>query len=229
MTVYNEASLIEGAVDDCVVQMEKLGLPYQVLIANDGSSDWTPELQNRLLLRKNVTVKNFYPNEGKGATLSKVFSLITTDLLVLTDADQEYHGSDIPAVLRPLLEDRADWVQGSRYDFGRGRPEQYLATYLVNRCINGWLFLLSGRYFRDCLCGLYAMKASLIRQVRLKEKRFSYTGELVWTLLRKKARIAQVPVSYTFRTYGSGKKIKWYETFTLIRALLYYKFRRENK
>ena len=224
LAVYNEAGLVEKTVDGIAKEMETLGLPYSVLIANDGSTDWSEDLERRLCSNKNVRVKNFHPNEGKGAALSKAFPLLETDLVVFTDADGEYHASDIPRVLKPLLDDKADCVIGSRYDFGRKRPGQYLATYLVNRAINLWLFVLSGRYFHDILCGLYAMRTGLLSDMRLREKRFSYTGEMCWRLLRKNVRWAQVPVDYTFRTYQSGKKIKWWETFTLLCAMWKYKF-----
>lgn len=225
ITVYNESTLIERAVDEILLALTPKGIAHKILIVNDGSQDWSEELEKRLLLKPNVRVKNLYPNAGKGAALSAAFGEIDTEYVILTDADCEYHASDIPQVLEKLARNEADWVQGSRYDFGRSRPNQYLATYLVNRCINLWLFLLSGKYFHDILCGLYGLRTSFVRDVRLNEKRFSYTGEFVWRLLRQKARIAQVPVGYTFRTYQGGKKIKWWETFTLIRALLKYKFK----
>ena len=225
LALYNEAPTVEAAVDDIIREMDKLGVSYTVLVVNDGSTDWSPDLEKRLLAKKNLALRSFYPNEGKGAALSKAFGLIDSEFLVLTDADREYHAEDIPLILGPMRRNEADVVLGSRYGFGRRRPRQYLATYWVNKLINLWLFLLSGKYFQDILCGLYGMRTALVKNVTLNETRFSYTGEFFWRLFYKKPRWAQAPVSYTFRTYKGGKKIKWWETFTLLRALGYYKFK----
>ena len=228
LTVFNETRYLPGALDGIIEQMDKLGASYTVVVANDGSTDWSQEFEKSLLSKKNVSLRNFYPNEGKGATLSRVFPTLESDYLVLIDADQEYHASDIPRILGPLMTDTADCVLGSRYGFGRPRPRQYLATYCVNRLINLWAFALSGKYFHDILCGLYGMRTKLVSDVCLNEKRFSYTGELFWALVYKNIRWKEAPVSYTFRTYEGGKKIKWWETFTLLKALWKYRYSRRD-
>jgi len=74
-------------------------------------------------------------------------------------------------------------------------------------------------------CGLGRVRDDLMRLiVRLREKRFSYTAELMWKLRQRGVRLTEVPVSYRFRSYAEGKKIRWWETGTILLAMLRYRF-----
>ena len=221
---YDEGDKIEAVVRRIPAEIEGIAGPVRVLILNDGSTDWTPQLQRRLEQDHRVTIRSSYPNRGKGAVLSRAFPELETGLAVVIDADGEYAPEQIPDLLAPLLQGRADWVMGSRYGFSRRRPRQYLATYLVNRAINLWFRLLSGVRFHDLLTGLYAFRAELVTDLRLRERRFSYTAELIWRVQRRGGiRWCEVPIDYRFRGYGDGKKIRWWETGTILYALLRYR------
>jgi hypothetical protein len=90
--------------------------------------------------------------------------------------------------------------------------------------INLGFFALSGIRFHDILSGLYAFRTDLVDGLELREKRFSYTPELIWKLARKPdLRFREVPISYRFRTYAEGKKIQWWETASILRAILRYR------
>jgi dolichol-phosphate mannosyltransferase len=224
--VFNEAGRVEGVVDDVVREMDAAGIPFGVRILNDGSTDWSPDLESRLTRRGPVTVESFRPNRGKGAMVSHAFPSLRTEFAVVIDADGEYLARDIPALLAPLREDRADWVLGSRYGFGRPRPRQYVLTYGVNRVVNLGFFLLSGIRLRDLLTGLWAFRPAPVCDLRLREERFSFTAELACEIgCRRRLRLTEVPIEYRFRTYAEGKKIQWWETGTILLAMLRYRFR----
>jgi glycosyltransferase involved in cell wall biosynthesis len=225
--VYNEASLVAGVVEDTVRELGRTGRPYSILVLNDGSTDWSETLERRLRSLGPVEVRSFAENRGKGAILDGTFPTLDGDLAVVIDADGEYPPADIEKILGPLERGEADWVMGSRYGFGRPRPEQYVLTFIVNRFINVWLGALSGRWFRDVLTGLYGFRVEVVRDLRLRERRFSYTAELMWKLLHTgRVRWAEVPVEYRFRSYAEGKKIRWWETGTILLAMVRYKFAR---
>lgn len=226
--VYNEADKIEEVVEEIVREMARTDTPSRVLILNDGSTDWSPALERRLAANGTVESMSFHPNEGKGAMLDRAFPMLDTEFAIVIDADGEYRAHDIHALLEPLVSGRADWVLGSRYGFGRRRPSQYFATYLVNRLVNLYFFALSGIRLRDLLTGLYAFRSDMVRDVRLREKRFSYTAELIWKVLRGGPRLAEVPIDYRFRSYAEGKKIRWWETGTILLAILRYRFARRS-
>jgi glycosyltransferase involved in cell wall biosynthesis len=225
--VYNEAASIETVVRDVIDRLAEAPAPFEVLILNDGSTDWTAELERRLTRQPRVRLRSFHPNRGKGAVLNRAFPTLRSELAVVIDADGEYLASDIPAVLAPLLRGEADWVSGSRYGFGRPRPRQYRLTWLVNRVINRWFLLVTGVRFRDVLSGLYAFRTELVEDIELREKRFSYTAELLCKLARTPGmRFREVPIDYRFRTYAEGKKIRWWETATILWAMLRYRVAR---
>ena len=228
--VYNESASIAGVVDGIVRELTEAPLACRVLILNDGSTDWSDELERRLTIHDRVSLRHFEPNRGKGAVLNQAFPTLDSEIAVVIDADGEYAANDILTVVRPLLENRADWVMGSRYGFGRLRPRQYRLTYLANRGINLWFRLLSGMPTLDLLTGLYAFRTELVSGVILRESRFSYSAELIWKVLHNRAiRLVEVPISYRFRTYAEGKKIQWWETATILLALLRYKFVRRRR
>jgi len=222
--VYNEAPRVEAAVADIVESLEQLRLPYRTRILNDGSTDWSEELERRLRSRGQVEIRSSYPNRGKGAVLRDALRDLDTEFAVVIDGDGEYPAEDIARIVGPLQSGEADWVLGSRYGFGRDRPPQYLATYLVNRIIGHWFYALSRMRLRDPLTGLYGFRCALTADLELHEKRFSYTPELIWKLLRKPGvRWLEVPVGYRFRGYAEGKKIRWWETLTILLAFWRYR------
>jgi hypothetical protein len=156
--------------------------------------------------------------------LNRTFPTLLSDFTVVIDADREYSASDLGAVVTPLRSREADWVLGSRCGFGRRRPSQDRLTYLVNRLIDAWFFIWSGIRLRDLLTGLYGFRTELVTGLELREKRFSYTAELIWKVLRKREiRLREVPGSYRFRPYAEGKKIRWWETATIVLAVLRYR------
>ncbi|HNR93334.1 MAG TPA: glycosyltransferase family 2 protein [Kiritimatiellia bacterium] len=225
--VYNEAPRIAGLLNGVLKTMTALGVPWKVIIINDGSTDWSSSLEHSLTANQNVAIRTMTPNRGKGAVLNDMFAEIETALTVVIDGDGEYSPRDIPVVLQPLLNNEADWVLGSRFGFGRERPPQYMLTYLANRIINLAFRLMSGLRFRDILSGLYAYRSALTRSVHLDNRRFSFTPELIWRVQRMhRPRWQEVPAGYYFRTYGEGKKIRWWETFTILCSICKYRFKK---
>lgn len=222
--VYNEAGLLEPVVERCLAAAASLPLSWHLCIVDDGSDDWNDEFAQRWEADDRVTVIRFSPNAGKGAVLNRLFPLLASDYTVVIDADGEYAPEEIERLLLPLHRGEADWVLGSRYGFERPRPPQYWATYLANQLLAGWFNALSRIGLRDPLTGLYAFRSSQVREMQLREGRFAYTAELLWRAhLSGETRWKEVPVSYRFRTYEQGKKIRWWELGTLMSAFWRYR------
>jgi glycosyltransferase involved in cell wall biosynthesis len=223
--VYNEAGTVVSVVHACVDVCERQGYAFDVVVLDDGSTDWTADLRARLDAVEHVEVRRFPENRGKGAVLNEALQNLSRALVVVIDADGEYDPSDIPAVVEPLAAGKADWVFGSRYGFDRPRPRQYALTYAVNRFFSRFFSLLGGARVHDVLTGLYGCTREAVEGVHLQECHFAYTPELLWRIKRKRpVQFAEVPVSYTFRGYDEGKKIRWWETFTVCWAFIKYRF-----
>jgi glycosyltransferase involved in cell wall biosynthesis len=221
--VYNEAPRVDRVVADVVATLGRGVLPFRVLVLDDGSTDWTDELDRSLRSHGPVDIRRFHPNRGKGAVLADALPTLDTAWAVVLDADGEYAASDLPALLAPLADGNADWVIGSRYGFGRPRPPQALCASIANRAIGACFAALSGVHLHDLLSGVYAFRCSGIDGLVLRERRFSYTAELMWEVCRRGLRIVEVPVAYRFRTYAEGKKIRWWEAATIMAALVRYR------
>lgn len=225
MPVYNEnavADVVRQVLDAC----GRSGMDFSVMLCDDGSNERTRVVEQAISSLEHVQIRFSHPNRGKGAILNEAFPLVDTEWCVVVDADREYLPADIIRLLEPLAHDKADWTMGSRYGFGRPRPPQYLLAYLVNRLVTVLFSRLSGVGMQDVLTGLYAFKTECVRGVVLKERRFAYTPELLWKVMALgKPRFLDVPVSYGFRTYGEGKTIRWWETFTILWATFRYRRR----
>ena len=224
--VFNEGDRLQTVVDRCRRAMETLPLSAQICVLNDGSTDWSEHRERLLQQHGDVHVMHRTQNGGKGAVLADLFPHLQSRYVVVIDADGEYAPEEIERLLLPLHRGEADWVMGSRFGFDRPRPRQYRSTYLANRFFSRWFQWLSGVSLRDPLTGLYAFRTETIESLELRESRFAYTAELLWHAQRvARARWHEVPISYNFRTYAEGKKIRWWEGWTLTRA--FWRYRRD--
>jgi len=227
ITVYNEGNRLEAVVAGIQRELSTKNLEYCITILNDGSTDWSMEREKRLTSGHFVKVIHFDANRGKGAVLNAVLSRLKGTVTVVIDADYEYDPSDIESVVKPLFQNKADWVLGSRYGFGRRRPKQYFLTFMANRFFNALFNLLSGLNLNDLLSGLFAFRTEMVQGIALEQQRFSFTPEMTWKVERSHhPRWLEVPISYRFRTYSEGKKIAWWEFFTVTWAILWYRFER---
>lgn len=223
ITVYNEANYIQNVIEEINEIMKKTEYNYQIVIINDGSTDWSQTLEDNIKKNKNVILYNLTNNVGKGGAYDSIFSKINTEYTIAIDADLEYPAYEIPRIAKALINDEADHVIGSRYGFGRQRPEQYFITYLTNVILNTIFYISSGIKFHDFLSGLFGCKTIFIHNIKLKEKRFGYVPEFYWKLIHQKVKFLEIPIDYRFRSYKQGKKIKWYEFFTHISSTFKYR------
>jgi len=216
--VYNEAMRIESVVGEIVQELDQLPHDSRILVLNDGSTDWTPDLEQRLRSRGPVRVESFYPNRGTGAMLDEAFDLFETPWAIVLDPDGEYQVGDVPRILDPLRCGNADWVMGSRYGHGRPRPT------LIHRTINQCFRLLSGIRVEDLLTGMYGFRTDLVRGIHLREQRFAYTPELLWKVLaRARVRVREIPIDYRVRAYAGKQGARLWEAGTILMALIRYR------
>src|SRR3954471_21447932 len=112
---YNEARTIEGVLR----RVAALDLRTEVIVVDDGSTDATPAILTRLGDELPSLRVERQPNRGKGAAVRRGIAMSRGDFVVVQDADLEYDPSDIPTLLGPLLDGRADAVYGTRLRGGQ--------------------------------------------------------------------------------------------------------------
>ena len=217
--VYNERRTIAEAVRRA--RTVELPVDREILIIDDGSTDGTGEIIQRLA---DSTVRVFQQptNMGKGAALRRGFEESTGDYVVVYDADLEYDPRDWPAMLRPALEGEARAVYGSR--FTGERRNMMFWHWMGNRFLSLMTNILYNTTLSDMETCSKLIEGDLVRSLRLTSNRFDIEPEITAKLLRSGIRIYEVPVRYTGREVDEGKKISWRDGFPALGALLKYRF-----
>ena len=214
---YNEEATIVQILNRLLTQIE-VG---QVIIVDDNSID-----SSRLLIESVNDPRIMYlknqENRGKGASVSRGLSMCIFPYILIQDADLEYSPEEIPRLLAPLIDGRADAVFGSRFLTYEARR----ALYYWHRVGNSFLTILSNMFsnldLTDMETGYKAMKLSFAQNLNIQEKRFGIEPEITAKLSKMNARVYEVPISYQGRTYEEGKKITWKDGFRAIYAILKY-------
>jgi glycosyltransferase involved in cell wall biosynthesis len=205
MPVYNEEATVRVAVK----RVRAVPLSLEIVCVDDCSSDGTREVLEGLLAQGLIDELVVHErNRGKGAAVRAGIERATGDVIVIQDADLEYDPQELPRLMEPILDGRADAVFGSRFLSG---PHRVL--YFWHRVGNGALTLLSNMLtdlnLTDMETCYKMVRADLMKSLPLRADRFGIEPELTARLAQTRARIYEVPISYSGRTYEEGKKIGW--------------------
>lgn len=201
---YNECETLR----DIVESVMKLPFDLEVIVVDDYSQDSTPILIADLTrLHSNVRSIRHERNQGKTAALKSGFAASTGDVVIVQDADLEYDPAEIPDVINPILENRADVVYGSRFLVRKASRVLYFYHYLANRALTFWCNLFSNLNMTDVETGYKAFRGSIIREMIISSSGFGFEIEVTAKISKLGARIYEVPISYYGRTYEEGKKI----------------------
>ncbi len=207
MPVYNERDTIDLIVD----QVNATPLRKEIICVNDHSTDGTKEILDRLLAQGRIDRVFHQPeNRGKGAAIRAALAASTGDIVIVQDADLEYDPSDWPVLLEPIVDGRADACFGSRFLGGPHRVLYYWHS-VGNRWLTTFSNMLTNLNLTDMETCYKAMRGDLARSLvpNLRADRFGFEPEITARLARANARIFEVPISYSGRTYAEGKKIGW--------------------
>jgi glycosyltransferase involved in cell wall biosynthesis len=215
--VYNEARTLE----EVVRRVDALPFDKQIVVVDDGSTDASPAILERLEAELDDLVLVRQANRGKGAAVRRALVEADGDIVVIQDADMEYDPAEVPALIEPIEQGVADVVYGSR--LSGGRPQRaYLFWHLVG---NRFLSVVTGMLFNTTLSdmetGYKAFRTEVIRSLELREDDFGIEPEITGRLCRRKdLRIYELPIAYYGRTYAEGKKITWRDGVKALRVLV---------
>ena len=203
--VFNEAETVEEVVS----RVHAIPYAVEVIAIDDASVDGSAAVLQRLFDAGRIHAFERHPvNRGKGAAIRSGIARATGDVIVIQDSDLEYDPADLPALMKPIADGKADAVYGSRF---QGGPHRVL--YFWHSVGNGVLTLLSNMFTNLNLTDMETcyklVRADLMKRLPLTADRFGFEVEITARLAQAGARVWELPITYSGRTYAEGKKITW--------------------
>jgi glycosyltransferase involved in cell wall biosynthesis len=205
LPVYNEVHTVETVV----ARLRAVDLPLEIVAVDDGSTDGTGDVLGSLRDAGRIEILISQPcNRGKGSAVRAGIAAATGDIIVVQDGDLEYDPAELPRLIAPIRGGKADAVFGSRFLGGDHR-----VLYFWHSVGNALLTLLSNMLtdlnLTDMETCYKAVRAPLMKSLVLTSDRFGFEPEITARLAQARARIWEISISYSGRTYEEGKKIGW--------------------
>lgn len=219
--VFNEKNTIKLLLEK--VQNAKFsGLEKEIIMVDDCSTDGTTEILKEL--SKQYKVFFHEKNQGKGAAIRTAIKEATGDFVVIQDADLEYLPDDYDKLLPFLINDEADVVYGSRFKNQENSKNFILKNKIANKFLTLLTNILYGAEITDMETCYKAFKRELIQSITIKSNRFDFEPEITAKIMKRKARLKEVPISYFGRGHDEGKKINWKDGIHAILTLIKFRF-----
>ena len=220
LPVFNERATVEQILQS----VEDSGLADRIIVVDDGSTDGTREVLQDIVSRNPLVELHLHDrNRGKGAALRTGFAKVETDLVLVQDADLEYDPRDVPALLVPLEEDKADVVYGSRFLGAPRRPTMFWHM-VANKMLTLMTNVLYNTILTDMETGYKLFRRAVIQDITIRSNRFDFEPEITAKLLKRRVRLFEVPITFNPREYSEGKKIGLSDAFAAVWALLKFRF-----
>jgi glycosyltransferase involved in cell wall biosynthesis len=224
--VYNERNTLPVLLD----RVRAVPLPKEIVLVDDYSRDGTRELLQEMEKRPNddplTTISIHYhdQNRGKGAAVRTGFLKARGNAMIIQDADLEYDPAEIPRLLQPLVEGRADVVFGSRFLGDQPHRVLYYWHYLGNKFLTTLSNMFTNLNLTDMETCYKLFTREVIQNIapRLQQDRFGIEPEITARVARGGYRVFETSVSYSGRTYREGKKIGWKDGFKALWCILRY-------
>lgn len=192
---WNEAQAIGEVLDGLLSRVDA------VIVVDDGSTDATGEIA----ARHGARVVRHVLNRGLGAAIATGMRAALdaeADIILTFDADGQHRSEDVPAMLAPIREGRADVVIGSRMLTKEGMP---FVRRIANRIGNVVTAILFGAHVSDSQSGLRAFSRAAAERIQIRTDRMEVSSEIVAEIFRHKLRLVEVPIKSVYTTYSLSK------------------------
>jgi glycosyltransferase involved in cell wall biosynthesis len=181
---------------------------FEVVVVDDASTDRTADRCREYSQKEErVRLLQHQTNSGKTAALRTGFLQSHGDIIVIQDADLEYDPSEIPILVEPIVEGKADVCVSSRFLVRKAGRVLYFRHYLANKLITFLSNICNDLNLTDIEAGYKAARSEILKQMVIESSGFGFEIEFVAKCQKLRARIYEVPISYYGRTYEEGKKV----------------------
>ena len=218
--VYNEEKTIENILE-ILENTDFCGLDKNFIIVDDCSTDATRDILKKYEDKYTGVYKE--KNGGKGSAVYAGFQNAKGDIVIIQDADLEYNPSDYAPLLKLIVDGEADVAYGSRF-LGTPFKDFMFLSYVANKFLTFLTNLLYGTKFTDMETCYKAMKREFVQDMKINSRKFDLEPEITAKLVKKGAKIKELPIKYNARSYEDGKKITYKDGLMAIKALFYYRF-----
>jgi glycosyltransferase involved in cell wall biosynthesis len=216
---FNERRTLAAVVE----ALCKLPALSEVVIVDDCSTDGTQEEAERLAtLYPRVRVLRHTRNQGKTGALRTGIAETHGEIVIIQDADLEYNPEDIPSIIQPIIEGRADVVFGSRFLVRKAARVLYFYHYVANKFLTLFSNLLTNINLTDVESGYKAFRGDILRKMRIESSGFGFEIEVTAKVSKLGCAIYEVPISYYGRTYEEGKKITFWDGLAALWYVVHY-------
>ena len=223
MPVYNESRTLRTIVER--VLKSPIDMDLEIVCVNDGSTDRSLEVLQELAdVDDRIVVVDQPRTMGKGMAIRTAIAHMTGDIAVVQDADLEYDPNDFPKLLAPIRDNLADAVYGSRFAVSEVRRVLFFWHAFGNRILTTLSNMANDLNLTDMETCYKAIRADLLKRLRLTSDRFGFEPEVTARLAQWGARIYEVPISYHGRTYAEGKNIGWRDGVEALMLILKFRF-----
>ncbi len=228
MPVFNERATLREIVRRVLAQ--DVGLEKELILVDDYSTDGTRDLYDALRAEHpaaDLHVFHHDRNRGKGAALRTGFAAASGDIILVQDADLEYDPKDYPTLLRPIVENKADVVYGSRFTGGDAHRVLFFWHMVGNRVLTLLSNMLTNLNLTDMETCYKVFRAEVLREISIRSNRFNFEPEITAKIARSNRsgghwRIYEVGISYAGRDYTEGKKITWKDGVSAVWTIARY-------
>lgn len=227
--VYNEEHLVCTSLQRLDVLASSPHLSRcEVIVVDDGSRDGTPAALAAFEQRVREANGSFIDwrfirhdvNKGKGGAIQTALAQATCEITVIHDADLEYNPADLLHIVEVFVTEEADAVFGSRFAGASVRRVLMYRHQLGNRFLTFLCNLFTNLNLTDMETCYKAVRTSLLKSIPLVSNDFRLEPELTIKLGKRQARLFEVPISYSGRTYQEGKKINWRDGLAALWAIV---------
>jgi glycosyltransferase involved in cell wall biosynthesis len=213
--VFNEELTIGNVIERVKVVLQKIGFEYEIIVVDDFSTDGSLALSNRL----GVKVYSLKKHMGKGYALRAGFAKAKGDIITTIDSDGSHRPEELPSLLTPILQEKADLVIGSRYLSQKPAAAKKLNAIGV-RLFNLLIEVFTGAEVSDSQSGYRVMKSEVLRTMRLKSGEYEIESEMLVKTARQGFRVREVPISFEQRTYGTSRLDPMVDGFKILLSIV---------